>query len=177
MCVVESALRVLHGCVVITKFMEAAMDDNKTKFLVAAYQAHKNELMQRRRTDIIGGALALLFYIVSLRLVQQRPPSTIVLSGLAMKLSGTIVYVIVTDVTAYFLVKNYHRLCELQALIARIDVAFGFFEKDAYLPGEMLYPEDWKKSGTIRHWSAVLRAIIPIIFGVAVISLFWLRQL
>jgi hypothetical protein len=157
--------------------MEAAMDENKARFLVAAYEAHKNELMQRRRSDIIGGGLALLFYIVSLRMVQQRPPATVVLSGLTMKLAGTIIYVIITDVAAYFLVKNYHRMCELQHLIARIDVAFGFFEKDAYLPGEKLYPEEWKSSGTISHWSAVLRALIPIIFGVAVIALFWLRQI
>ncbi len=153
------------------------MDEKKASFLTAAYTAHKEEIMFRRRADVIMSSLGLLFYIVSMRLISMRPPTAAFLSGVSIKIVGTVIYVILTDVLVYFLVKNYHRLSDLQQLIVKFDTAFGFFEKDAYLPGETLYPESWKTSGTMRAWSITCRALILILFGAAVIAVFWLRQI
>lgn len=152
------------------------MDEKKSSFLIAAYNAHKNELLSRRRADTIAGAFSLIFYIVSLRVVNLYPPAAHVFSGLTVKCVGTLVYYIVTMVIVYFMVKNYNRICELQQIIAKIDTVFGLFEKGAYLPGESIYPEKWKTHGTKRAFSAWTRALVPILFAIMVIICFWMRQ-
>ena len=153
------------------------MDENRIRYITAAYAAHKKEIVERRIADSIMSVVTILFYLFSIRVVQQRPPSTTMLSGITIKLGGTIIYVIITDLIIYFLIKNYNRLCEMQQTVARFDRVFGMFDKGAYLPGETLYPEAWKTYGTKRAVSIALRAIIPILFGLAVITMFWLRQI
>ncbi len=153
------------------------MDENKSDFLTTAYTAHKAEISKRRMADVYMSGLSMLFYMISIRMVQVRPPASAVFSDLTIKLTGTIIFVVITDLIVYFLVKNYNRLCEMEQMIARFDTAFGFFEKGAYLPGESLYPDGWKTHGTKRLWSAACRALIPILFCLVVIALFWFREM
>ena len=152
------------------------MDEKKIATLKAAYKAHKNELLQRQRMDTFAGAFTILFFLISFRVISLYPPAAGILSSLTVKCAGTIIFVIITDVAVYFMLKNYNRICELQSIIAKIDAAFGFFEKGAYLPGESLYPENWKSFGKRRAWSAITRAATPIVFCVMVIALLWVKQ-
>lgn len=153
------------------------MDEKKTQFLTAAYKAHKDELLFRRRADTLAGAFSLIFYIVSIRMINLYPPATHVFSGLTVKCIGTLIYYTITTVTVYFLVKNYNKMCELQQTIARFDTVFGFFEKGVYLPDESLYPEKWKSHGMKHPFSAWTRSLVPILFGIMAIISFWLREL
>jgi|GEM_PF-3037613 len=152
------------------------MDENKISVLKAAYEAHKNELMQRHKMDTTAGAATILFFLLSFRVISLYPPAAGVLSSLTIKCAGTIIFVMITDVAVYFMLKNYNKICELQRIIARIDVAFGFFDKDAHLPGESLYPVEWKKFGARRSWSAFTRAALPIVLCAMVIALLWFKQ-
>lgn len=152
------------------------MDEKKVSILKAAYSAHKNEILQRQRMDSIAGAGSIIFYLLSFRVISLYPPAAKILSSLTFKCASTIIFVIITDIIIYFMVKNYTRICELQQIIAKIDTSFGLFEKGAFLTGDSLYPEKWKNYGTRRAWSVITRVGAPLILGLMVIALVWVKQ-
>ncbi|HOO56347.1 MAG TPA: hypothetical protein PLN69_05965 [bacterium] len=152
------------------------MEDKNHLFLIEAYRAHKNELIDRRRFDLCIGAVAMLFYIISIRILNTYPPSEKLFSGIIAKCVATLVFVFITDVIIYSLVKNYSRICSLEQMIRKIDGLFGFFGDGAPGPSDSLYPEKWKTYGAKSSVSVTTRALIPIFFGLIVIIMIWLRQ-
>ena len=149
------------------------MENRRADFLIEAYRAHKAEMAVRRRTEIVTAAAVIIFYSSCIGLVCLNDAAARLLSGLSARAIGTILLILIANVTCYFQYKNYKRHCELHRTIADIDRAFGFFEKNAYLPERSLYPEDWQYSGRFREASMYGRYMITMVFALMAVVAIW----
>ena len=151
------------------------MENRKADFLIEAYRAHKAEIVFRRRMETIIVAAAIIFYSSCVGFVCLNDSAAKLLAGLSVRAIGTILLVLIANVICYFQYKTYKRHCELNRIISDIDRAFGFFNKDAYLPQRSLYPEDWQYSGKFREASLYGRLMITMVFTLMAVISIWVR--
>lgn len=150
------------------------MDDKKVNALIAVYSFHKKEIMTRRLLEYVTGTSAMLFYgFILLYIWARRLPDGLNLGALERGI-GTIGLVVVADVTAYFLIKNHRRQCDLKRAVAKIDDALGLFTPGEYVAGESIYPADWKKHGEERAMSNVSRLMSVLVLALITIAVLWL---
>jgi hypothetical protein len=151
------------------------MEMDKVQILATAYNAHKQELMYRRRSEYITGVTAVLFYTLSMILVLYHPVLRRILESGANKILASVVVVIIANMQCYHLIKNYKRHCDIQRAICSMDHAFGFFIPGEYLADEALYDESWKKTGHERAEGIFSRSLIIIAFASLLVITIWMK--
>lgn len=149
------------------------MDDKKQQVLAMVYTAHKREIIVRHLLEHLTGALNLfVFTALAAAFILLRYKGLIM--SVEIKVMITLGMVIIADVLAYFLVKNYNRQNQIQKAIVNIDEALGLFKEGEFLPQGAVYPEKWKKHGDDRPWSSVSRCLVVLSSAVIAAIILWL---
>ena len=148
---------------------------DKVEMLKIAYNAHKNEIMYRRKSEYFTAVGSMLMYGLLTVVLMILPASRPFFHSPGAKALATIMIILVADVQCYFFMKNHKRHCDLQRAVCSIDHAFSFFVPGEYLADEALYEESWKKSGVERPWGVMSRMLIVFCFAGVLLAVMWLK--
>lgn len=151
------------------------MEMDKVQILTTAYNAHKQELLYRRRSEFVTGAVSVLFYTLGIVFVLYHPGLRQALNSGAARALATVLVIVIANMQCYHLIKNYKRHCDIQRAICSIDHAFGFFIPGEYLADDALYDETWKNSGRERAEGIFSRSLVIIAFASLLVITIWLK--
>jgi hypothetical protein len=149
------------------------MEQEKIEILKTAYNAHKTELIYRRKLEFFTGFFTISLYIFFILSVSFIPVFERIFFYPANEIVSTIIVILMADIQSYFFMKNYKRQCELLRAICSIDHAFGFFLKNEYLDNETLYEESWQNAGRERSFGQWARLLIVMSFAGLLIAAIW----
>lgn len=149
------------------------MEPEKIEILKTAYNAHKTELMYRRKLEFFTGMFSISVYIFFILCVSYIPVFEKIFFMPINEIVSTIIVILIADIQCYFFMKNYKRQCELLRVICSIDHAFGFFLKNEYLDNETLYEDSWQNAGKERSFGQWARILIVISFAGLLIAAIW----
>ena len=136
--------------------------------VVASYAVYWHKLAVDSTIFIVTGSIALAGFALS-----RTDPTGVML------ISTCIILIILGWAGAY-LTRLIQRKTEgHQAILIRLDKLHGLLEPDIYLPGESIYPKEWKDTGAkhvidpIFRFCFVLLCVLPIILATLVLLSGW----